>query len=52
MVDNWSLIGQQSINPPPFLLVRGIEPPTKFSKGRGGGLTGSQFLEGNPGKEG
>ena len=37
MVDNWSLIGQQSINPPPFLLVRGIEPPTKFSKGRGGG---------------
>ena len=56
MVDNWSLIGQQSINPPPFLLVRGIEPPTKFSKGRGGGagggLKGSQFLEGNPGKEG
>ena len=41
MVDNWSLIGQQSINPPPFLLVRGIEPPTKFSKGRGGGAGGA-----------
>ena len=27
-----------------------IEPPTRFSKGRG--LTGSQFLEGVAGKEG
>ena len=36
---------------PPFLLEMGwVEPPTKFSKGGGrgrGGLTGSQFLEGD-----
>ena len=32
--------------PPTFLLEEGgVEPPTKFSK-KGGGLTGSQFLEG------
>ena len=32
---------------PPFLLVGGevVEPPTKFSKRGGGGMTGSQFLE-------
>ena len=36
--------------PPPFLLGV-VEPPTKFSK-RGGGLAGSQFLEGVVGKEG
>ena len=29
----------------------GVEPPTKFSK-KGGGLTGSQFLEGVAEKEG
>ena len=36
--------------PLPFLL-RGVDPPTKFSK-RGEGLTGSQYLEGVAGKDG
>ena len=30
----------------PFLLGGGVEPPTKFSKKKGGGLTGPQLLEG------
>ena len=39
----------QCAAPPPslrrfFVLLGGVEPPTKFSKR--GGLTGSQFLEG------
>ena len=35
---------------PPF--CRGVEPPTKFSKRGGGGLTGPQLLKGVAGKEG
>ena len=31
--------------PPPFCWRRGAEPPTKYQKERGGGLTGPQFLE-------
>ena len=39
---------------PPFFVVEGgggvegwwVEPPTKFSKRRGGGLSGPQLLEG------
>ena len=39
--------------PPPFFSGGGerIEPPTKFSKKTGRGLTGSQLLEGAVGKE-
>ena len=31
--------------PSPFCWRRGAEPPTKYQKERGGGLTGPQFLE-------
>ena len=42
---------QRSVHPP-FLQEGGVEPPTKFSKKKGGGgLTGPQLLEGVPGKE-
>ena len=37
-------------SPPPVLLGRGVEPPTKFSKR--GSFTGPQPLEGVAGKEG
>ena len=43
-----------STPPPPSRSAEGegeVEPSTNFSK-RGGGLTGSQFLEGVAGKEG
>ena len=40
--------------PPPFYWAWVIEPPIKFSKGGGGGLTASQSSEkrGFPGKDG
>ena len=38
--------------PPPPLCWGGVEPPIKFSKKGGGGLTGYQLLEGVAGKEG
>ena len=37
---------------PPPLSAGGVEPPTKFSKRGGGGLTGPQLLEGVARKEG
>ena len=54
MVENLSLIGQESVNPPPFLLGRGIEPPTKFSKERerGGGLDRISIFRGESWKRG
>ena len=36
----------------PFLFGGGVEPPTKFSKKGGGGLTGPQLLVGFSGKQG
>ena len=38
--------------PPPFCKGGEVEPLTKFSKWGGGGLTGTQLLEGGTGKEG
>ena len=40
-----------SVHPPRPTFCGGVEPPTKFSKRGGGGLTGRQLLEGDAGKE-
>ena len=40
------LAGNHSVHHP-FLLGEGVEPATKFSKKKRGGLTGPQLLEGS-----